>query len=64
MRKAKQIFTGVLTVLIIFSTLGENLQLHASEPTSQAASVSEEKDGIETLESEQIGRASCRERVY
>ena len=54
MRKAKQIFTGVLTVLIIFSTLGENLQLHASEPTSQAASVSEEKDGIETLESEQV----------
>ena len=53
MRKAKQIFTGVLTVLIIFSTLGENLQLHASEPTSQAASVSEEKDGIETLEPEQ-----------
>ena len=53
MRKTKQIFAGILTVLIIVSTPGGNLQLHASELTSQAAAVSGEKDGIETLEPEQ-----------
>ena len=53
MRKTKQIFAGILTMLIIFSTVGGNLQLHACELTSQAAAVSGEKDGIETLEPEQ-----------
>lgn len=50
MRKIKQIFAGILTVLIVFSTLGESLQLHASELASQAESVSGGKDGTEIWE--------------